>query len=190
MAWAPSGVIFWALGLAEPATPASCGMDLSRQSAAVSSGEQHDQRSGADRRTGPSGGLRAVLPKPAARCRSGRACDHSGREDPRPSPARLRPGRPEWPSSDLADIAFRRLEAHRHPFAFRSPEVSRRRHMISGALLAAYPGSNSRPASRGLRDVLLTQGGSVKADAEAGIDAWRTPLFSCRRDHGMIPFDL
>jgi hypothetical protein len=28
----------------------------------------------------------------------------------------------------------------------------------------------------GLRDILLTQGGSMKADAEAGIDAWRDPL--------------
>jgi hypothetical protein len=81
-----------------------------------------------------------------------------------------------WPSSDLADIAFRRLEAHRHPFAFRHLKYPGAGHMI---LVPYWPHTGVRVYTmqvEGLRGVQLTQGGSVKADAEAGIDAWRDSL--------------
>jgi hypothetical protein len=35
-----------------------------------------------------------------------------------------------WPSSDLADIAFHRLEAHHHPFAFHHLKYPGVGHMI------------------------------------------------------------
>lgn len=81
-----------------------------------------------------------------------------------------------WPSSDLADIAFRRLEAHHHPFPFRHLKYPGAGHMI---LVPYWPIAQGRVQTlqiEGLRDILLTQGGSMKADAEAGTDAWRDSL--------------
>jgi BAAT / Acyl-CoA thioester hydrolase C terminal len=90
-----------------------------------------------------------------------------------------------WPSSDLADIAFRRLEAHRHPFPFRHLKYPGAGHTI---LVPYWPLTAGRVYTlqvEGLRDVLLTQGGSVKADAEAGIEA-RLPHVSRRRGQAVI----
>jgi hypothetical protein len=73
-------------------------------------------------------------------------------------------------TSDLADIAFHRLQAHHHPFAFRHLRYPGAGHMI---LVPYWPLTGARVHTlqlvEGMRDLLLTQGGSVKADAEAGI---------------------
>src|SRR5262249_35229844 len=82
-----------------------------------------------------------------------------------------------WPSSDLADIALRRLEADRHPFAFRHLKYPEAGHSI---VVAYWPLPDLRvlrlAGVEGLQDVLLFQGGTPKADAEAGVDAWRDLL--------------
>jgi len=81
-----------------------------------------------------------------------------------------------WPSSDLADIALRRLETHRHPFPFRHIKYREAGHTI----LVPYWLSELRVLTlarvEGVQDYLLSQGGTAKADAEAGVDAWRDLL--------------
>ena len=82
-----------------------------------------------------------------------------------------------WPSSDLADIALRRLEAHHHPFPFRHLKYPEAGHTI---LVPYWPLAELRVLKlarvEGLQDDLLFQGGTTKADAEAGVDAWRDLL--------------
>jgi len=81
-----------------------------------------------------------------------------------------------WPSPDLADIALRRLEAHRHPFPFRHLSYPEAGHMI---LVPYWPLPELRVLTlgvEGLSDYTLAQGGTAKADAAAGIDAWRDLL--------------
>src|SRR6266404_4758382 len=82
-----------------------------------------------------------------------------------------------WPSSDLADIALRRLETHRHPFPFRHLKYPEAGHTI---LVPYWPLPELRVLTlarvEGAQDYLLFQGGTAKADAEAGIDAWRDLL--------------
>ena len=80
-----------------------------------------------------------------------------------------------WPSSALSDIAVRRLEAHDHPFTFRHLKYDGAGHTILvpyGPLtlrVVAVPADGS--AGR-----LYSQGGTPKADAQAGVDAWRNTL--------------
>ena len=82
-----------------------------------------------------------------------------------------------WPSSDLADIALRRLETHRHPFPFRHLKYPEAGHTI---LVPYWPLADLRVVTlvrvEGAQDALLLQGGTAKADAEAGVDAWRDLL--------------
>jgi dienelactone hydrolase len=80
-----------------------------------------------------------------------------------------------WPSSELADIAVRRLEAHRHPYPFRHLTYPGAGHTI----IVPYWPLTVRSISlrvQGLAGYLLSQGGTPKADAEAGVDAWRNTL--------------
>ena len=81
-----------------------------------------------------------------------------------------------------ADIALRRLEAHRHPFPFRHLKYPEAGHTI---VVPYWPLPNWRvitlPRVEGLQDHLLFQGGTAEADAEAGIDAWRDLLGVSRR---------
>jgi hypothetical protein len=82
-----------------------------------------------------------------------------------------------WPSSDLADIALRRLETHRHPFPFRHLKYPEAGHTI---MVPYWPLPELRVITlgrvEGAQDCLLFQGGAAKADAEAGVDAWRDLL--------------
>ena len=74
-----------------------------------------------------------------------------------------------WPSSDLADIALRRLETHRRPFPFRHLKYPDAGHMI---LVPYWPLPELRVLTlarvEGEQDDVLLQGGTAKADAEAG----------------------
>ena len=75
------------------------------------------------------------------------------------------------PSSDMA---LRRLETHRHPFPFRHLKYPEAGHTI---LVPYWPLRELRVLTlarvEGAQDYLLFQGGSAKADAEVGVDAWR-----------------
>ena len=80
-----------------------------------------------------------------------------------------------WPSSALADIAMRRLETHRHAYPFRHLKYEGAGHLI------LVPGGPRTTRTLGLRvegmsGRLLSMGGTPKADAEAGVDAWRSLL--------------
>src|SRR5262249_49964027 len=66
-----------------------------------------------------------------------------------------------WPSSELADIAFRRLETHGHPFPFRHLKYPESGHAI---MVPYWPLAEERVISLaridGLPDYLLLQGGT------------------------------
>jgi hypothetical protein len=80
-----------------------------------------------------------------------------------------------WPSAELADIALRRLEAHSHPFPFRHMKYRGAGHLI---LVPYWPLTVRAVGIRveGFAGYLFSQGGTPKADAEAGVDAWATAL--------------
>jgi len=177
MAWAPSAVIFWALGRAEPG-------DTRPRAAWTFRGNplpflQENNTTSDPVPTVELGRPVAYAPFYRSQLRDAAAVERATIPVEKiRGPVQLVSGLDDqmWPSSDLADIAFRRLEAHRHPFAFRHLKYPGAGHMI---LVPYWPLTQARIHGlqvEGLRDVLLTQGGSVKADAEAGIDAWRDSL--------------
>ena len=80
-----------------------------------------------------------------------------------------------WGSSELADIAVRRLEARGHAFPFQQLKYEGAGHLIS----VPYGPTTVRVINlsvQGVNDLALSQGGTPRADAEAGIDAWRSVL--------------
>jgi len=80
-----------------------------------------------------------------------------------------------WPSSALADIAMRRLETYHHPYPFRHLKYEGAGHLI---LVPGGPRTTRtlRLQVEGTSDLLLSMGGTPRADAEAGVDAWRSLL--------------
>jgi dienelactone hydrolase len=80
-----------------------------------------------------------------------------------------------WPSSTLADIAMRRLEMHQHPYPFQHLKYQGAGHLI---LVPGGPRTTRtlRLQVEGMSDLLLSMGGTPRADAEAGVDAWRSLL--------------
>jgi dienelactone hydrolase len=80
-----------------------------------------------------------------------------------------------WPSSALADVAMRRLEKHNFAFPFQHLRYEGAGHMIK----VPYGPLTVRAAGLGVEGFsgrLYSQGGTAKADAEAGADAWRRQL--------------
>ena len=177
MAWVPSGVMFWALGLAEPG-------DTRPRAAWTFRGKplpflQENNTTSDPLPTAEPSRPVAYAPFYRSQLRDAMAVERATIpvENIR-GPVQLVSGMDDqmWPSSDLADIAFHRLEAHRHPFAFRHLKYPGAGHMI---LVPYWPLTGVRVITlsvEGLRDLQLAQGGSLKADAEAGIDAWRDSL--------------
>lgn len=177
MAWAPSGVVFWALGLAEPG-------DTRPRAAWTFRGKplpflQENNTAGDPEPTFEPGRPVAYAPFYRSQLRDALAVERATIPvENIHGPVQLVSGMDDqmWPASDLADIAFRRLEAHHHPYTFRHLKYPGAGHMI---LVPYWPLTQARVYTmqvEGLRGVRLTQGGSVKADAEAGIDAWRDSL--------------
>ena len=177
-AWVPSGVVFWALGLAEPGDtrpPVAWtfrGMSLPYL--------QENNTSG-DPPPVPEPG-RPVAYAPFYRSQLRDACAVERATIPVEKirgPVQLVSGVNDqmWPSSDLADIALRRLETHRHPFPFRHLKYPGAGHSI---IVPYWPLPELRVLTlgrvEGAQDDLLFQGGTAKADAEAGVDAWRDLL--------------
>ena len=80
-----------------------------------------------------------------------------------------------WPSAELADIAFHRLQAHRHPYPFRHLKFDQAGHQI---LIPHGPRTVLVSSMNvvGFEGYLYSQGGTSKDNAEAGATAWRDLL--------------
>jgi dienelactone hydrolase len=175
-AWVPSGVMFWPIGDAEPGDtrpPASWTWRgeplpyLQENNACVDAGEPPDTGEPIAyapiylRHLEDSAAVeRATIPVEKIR---GPVLLVSGNDDQM------------WPSTPLAEIAMRRLEAHRHPHAFTHLEYRDAGHMI----LVPYGPRTVRAVSfqiDAMSTRLYNMGGTPRADAEAGVDAWRKHL--------------
>ena len=80
-----------------------------------------------------------------------------------------------WPSAELADIAFHRLQAHKHPYPFYHLKFAKAGHQI---LIPHGPRTVlvSAMAVQGFDGYLYSQGGTAKDNAEAGAEAWHDLL--------------
>jgi dienelactone hydrolase len=176
IAWAPSGVVFWALGLAEPG-------DTRPRAAWTFRGKPLPYLQENNASMEPSPVVEPERPVAFApfylnHLRDARAVERSTIPvEKTRGPILLVSGTDDqmWPSSALADIAIRRLEAHRHPYPFRHLKCERAGHLI---LVPGGPRTTRtlRLQVEGMSGCLLSMGGTPKADAEAGADAWRSLL--------------
>ena len=176
IAWVPSGVVFWPLGEPEPGDPRPPAAWTYRGQPLPYLQENNSA----------SGPLPVPEPgKPVAYTPFYRSCLRDARAVERATipvektrgPILLVSGTDDqmWPSSDLADIALRRLRAHHHPFPHRHLKYEGAGHLI----FVPYAPTSVRDIGlpgEGLSGYLYHQGGSTKVDAEAGIDAWRHSL--------------
>jgi dienelactone hydrolase len=176
VAWVPSGVVFWALGLAEPG-------DTRPRAAWTFRGKPlpylQENNAAADAApAGQPGRPIAVAPIYLRHLQDRRAVERATIPVERvKGPVQLVSGTDDqqWPSSALADIALRRLEAHRHPYPFEHRKYEGAGHRI----LLPYGPRTVRAIGlpvQGFEGRLYDQGGTPKADAEAGADAWRRLL--------------
>ena len=176
IAWVPSGVVFWALGLAEPG-------DTRPRAAWTFRGKPlpYLQENNASMEPSPAVEPErpvAFAPVYLSHLRDARAVERATIPvEKTRGPILLVSGADDqmWPSSTLADIAMRRLETHRHPYPFRHLKYEGAGHLI------LVPGGPRTTRTLGLRvegmsGRLLSMGGTAKADAAAGVDAWRSLL--------------
>jgi dienelactone hydrolase len=176
IAWVPSGVVFWALGLAEPG-------DTRPRAAWTFQGKPlpYLQENNASKGALPraeAGRPVAFAPYYLGQLRDSRAVERAIIPvEKTQGPILLVSGTDDqmWPSSALADIAMRRLEAHHHPYPFRHLQYEGAGHQIR------VPGGPQtirtlRLRVEGASADLLEMGGTAKADAEAGCHAWRSGL--------------
>ena len=176
IAWVPSGVVFWPLGMPEPGdtrTPAAWTYRGQPLPYLQEGNSASDPEPAAER-----GRPVAYAPFYRSFLRDARAVERAiiPVEKTR-GPILLISGTDDqmWPSSDLADIALRRLQAHRHPFPYRHLKYEGAGHLI----FVPYTPTTVRDIGlpvEGFGGYLYHQGGNTKADAEAGIDAWRRTL--------------
>jgi dienelactone hydrolase len=176
IAWVPSGVVFWALGLAEPG-------DTRPRAAWTFRGQplpylQEDNASMDPSPIVEAGRPVAFAPVYLSHLRDARAVERATIPvEKTRGPILLVSGADDqmWPSSALADIAMRRLETHHHPYPFRHLKYEGAGHQI---MVPGGPRTTRtlRLQVEGMLDRLLTMGGTPRADAEAGVDAWRSLL--------------
>jgi len=176
IAWAPSGVTFWALGLAEPG-------DTRSRAAWTFRGKPlpYLQENNTSMEPSPAvepGRPVAFAPVYLSHLRDARAVERATIPvEKTQGPILLVSGADDqmWPLSVLADIAMRRLETHQHPYPFRHLKYEGAGHLI---LVPGGPRTTRtlRLQVEGMSDRLLSMGGTPKADAEAGVDAWRSLL--------------
>ena len=175
-AWTPSGVIFWPLGPSEPG-------DTAPRAAWTFRGEPlpYLQEANAEADAPPVAEPRrpiAYTPFYLRCLRDARAVERATIPVERTrGPILLVSGTDDqiWPSSALADIAMRRLEAHGFAFPFRHLRYPGAGHGI----LVPYGPLTMRATGlpvQGFSGHLYSQGGMPSADAEAGVDAWRNLL--------------
>jgi dienelactone hydrolase len=174
--WVPSGVVFWALGLAEPG-------DTRPRAAWTFRGKplpylQENNASMEPLPVAEAGRPVAFAPYYLSQLRDTRAVERATIPvEKTRGPILLVSATDDqmWPSSELADIAMRRLEAHRHPYPFRHLKYEGAGHQIY------VPGGprtvqTLRLRVEGVSGYLLSMGGTPKADAAAGDNAWRSLL--------------
>jgi dienelactone hydrolase len=176
IAWVPSGAIFWALGLAEPG-------DARPRAAWTFHGKPlpylQELNSSMDAAPVPEPGRPvAFAPFYLSHLRDTRAVERATIPVERTrGPILLVSGTDDqmWPSTALADIAMRRLEAHHHAYPFLHLKYEGAGHLI---LVPGGPRTVRTVALRvpGCEGLLLDQGGTPELDAEAGADAWRSVL--------------
>lgn len=177
IAWVPSGVIFWALGQSEPGDTRPRAGWTFRDKPLPYLQENNSYAGIAPAEMTPGQPVvwapaylehlkdaeaveRATIPVEKIR---GPVLLVSGTDDQM------------WPSSALADIAVRRLEANDFAFPFRHLRYEGAGHTIKvpyGPLTVRVSGLSVV----GFSGKLYSQGGTAKADAEAGADAWRRQL--------------
>jgi dienelactone hydrolase len=175
VAWVPSAVVFWALGRAEPGDtrPRASWTHRGKPLPYLQEDNAGDTSLTADR-SRPI----AFSDLYRSQLRNARAVERATIPVERTrGPILMVSGTDDqmWPSSEMADIAMRRLAQHRHPFPFRHLRYERAGHLI----LVPYLPTTVRVSGlvvQGLQDYQLTMGGTPRADVEAGIDAWRNVL--------------
>ena len=176
IAWVPSGVVFWALGLAEPG-------DTRPRAAWTFQGKPLPYLQENNTSMGTLPRAEAGRPVAFASYYLGQLRDSSAVEhaiipvEKTLGPILLVSGTDDhmWPSTALADIAMRQLETHHHPYPFRHLKYEGAGHQIR------VPGGPQtirtlRLRVEGASADLLDMGGTAKADAEAGFDAWQSVL--------------
>ncbi len=175
-AWVPSGVVFWALGLAEPG-------DTRPRAAWTFRGKplpylQEANTAVGDPPVPQPGQPIAYAPVYLSHLRDAQAVERATIpvENIR-GPVLLASGTDDqmWPSSVLADIAMRRLKKHRFAFPYRHLKYQGAGHLI----LIPYGPRTTRAVGlrvEGFSGYLYSQGGTPGTDAEAGADAWRNLL--------------
>jgi dienelactone hydrolase len=176
VAWVPSGVLFWALGLPEPG-------DTRPRAAWTFRGKplpylQENNSAGDPPPVTEMGRPVAYAPFYLSQLRDAQAVERATIPVERTrGPILIVSGTDDqmWGSSVLADIAVRRLETRGHAFPFRHLRYEAAGHLIS----VPYGPTTERVISlsvHGVNHLSLSQGGTPRADAEAGIDAWRNLL--------------
>jgi dienelactone hydrolase len=176
VAWVPSGVVFWALGLAEPG-------DTRPRAAWTFRGKAlpYLQEFNSNLGTAPAaerGQPVAYTPFYLCHLQDRRAIERAAiAVENTKGPVLLVSGSDDqmWPSSALADIAFQRLQAHEHPYAYKHLKYAGAGHLIR----VPYGPLSSRAlglAVDGFQGHLCSVGGTPKADADAGVDAWKSTL--------------
>jgi len=176
VAWVPSGVVFWPLGEPEPS-------DTRPHAAWTYRGQpfaylQEDNFASDPLPVAEPGRPIAYAPFYRSCLRDATAVERATIPVERTrGPVLLVSGTDDqmWPSSDLADIALRRLQAHHHPFPYRHLRYDGAGHLISVPYAPTTVRDIGLPVE-GFDGYLYRQGGDTRTDAEAGIDAWRRTL--------------
>jgi dienelactone hydrolase len=176
VAWVPSGVVFWALGHAEPGDTRPRAAWTFRGKALPYLQEFNSNLGAAP--AAERGRPVAYTPFYLSHLRDKQAVERAVIPvENTKGPVLLVSGSDDrmWPSSALADIAFHRLEANKHPYPYRHLKYAGAGHLIR----VPYGPSTSRSfglAVDGLEGYLCSVGGTPKADADASVDAWKSTL--------------
>jgi len=176
-AWVPSGVLFWALGRPEPDGPGS-GAAWTFRGRPLPYLQENNPYAGIAPAEAAHGQPVAWAPAYLEHLKDGDAVERATIPvENIQGPVLLVSGSDDqlWPSSALADIAMRRLEAHDFAFPFRHLRYEGAGHLIKvpyGPLTARVSGLDVE----GFAGKLCSHGGTAKADAAAGADAWRSQL--------------
>lgn len=177
VAWVPSGVVFWALGLAEPGDTRPRAAWTYRGKA-LPTLQENNTTAIPSPAIEPGGPPVAYTPLYRSHLRDARAVERATIPvEKTRGPILLVSATDDqaWPSSEMADIAMRRLEAHRHPHPFRHLKYEGAGHLIP---VPYYPTTIRAVAYpvQGFEGYSFSQGGSPKVDADACVDAWRQTL--------------
>lgn len=177
MAWVPSGVVFWALGQSEPGDTRLRAAWTYRGKPLPFLQENNPFADAAPAESAPGDPV-AWAPTYLEHLKDADAVKRASIPVEKiQGPVLLVSGTDDkmWPSSALADIAVRRLEAHGFAFPFHHLRYDGAGHTIKvpyGPLTVRVSGLGVE----GFSGKLYRQGGTAKADAEAGADAWRRQL--------------